>query len=276
MLIDWYTVGAQIINFVILVWLLKRFLYRPILRAIDAREARIAADLSDAKETRAEAEREREKFENKNADLERQRDARLEEVTREANQKRHRLMDAARRAAEQLRAKQIEALRREQDSLSQDIVRRARDEVLAISRQALEDLANQSLESAMTDVFLDRLQDLDESARRQLADNLAGSGEAIRLRSAFPLPEAQQTRLREALTEALDMEMSIHFETAPEIIGGIELVGGGHKLGWSVEEYLHTLERHLVERIEAHVHEAGNSSRKPSDHQSGASEDASE
>lgn len=275
MLIDWYTVGAQIINFVILVWLLKRFLYRPILRAIDAREARIAADLSDAKETRAKAEREREKFENKNADLERQRDERLEEVTREASHKRHRLMDAARRAAEQLRAKQIEALRREQDSLSQDIVRKARAEVLAISRQALEDLANQSLESAMTDVFLDRLQGLDESNRRELADDLAGSGDAISLRSAFPLPEVQQTRLREALTNALETEITIRFEAAPEIIGGIELVGGGHKLGWSIEEYLHALERHLVERIEAYVREASSSSIKTSDRQSPASEDAS-
>lgn len=276
MLIDWYTVGAQIINFVILVWLLKRFLYRPILRAIDAREERIAANLSEAKETRAEAEHERERFEEKNADLERQRDERLEQVAREASQKRHRLMNAARRAAEQLRAKQIEALRREQDSLSEDIVRRARAEVLAISRQALEDLANQSLESAMTDVFLDRLEGLDESDRRELAEDLAGSSEAIRLRSAFPLPEEQQTRLREALTEALETKLAIRFETAPEIIGGIELAGSGHKLGWSIEEYLRALERHLVERIEAHVGEAGTASRQSSARQSSTSEEASE
>jgi F-type H+-transporting ATPase subunit b len=39
MLIDWFTVGAQVLNFLILVWLLKRFLYGPILDAIDARLA---------------------------------------------------------------------------------------------------------------------------------------------------------------------------------------------------------------------------------------------
>ena len=48
MLIDWFTVGAQVLNFLILVWLLKRFLYKPILNAIDAREKRIAAELADA------------------------------------------------------------------------------------------------------------------------------------------------------------------------------------------------------------------------------------
>jgi F-type H+-transporting ATPase subunit b len=48
MLIDWFTVGAQVVNFLILVWLLKRFLYKPILHAIDERERRIAKELADA------------------------------------------------------------------------------------------------------------------------------------------------------------------------------------------------------------------------------------
>jgi F-type H+-transporting ATPase subunit b len=55
MLIDWFTVSAQVVNFLILVWLLKRFLYRPILNAIDAREKRIATELADADAKRAEA-----------------------------------------------------------------------------------------------------------------------------------------------------------------------------------------------------------------------------
>ena len=45
MLIDWFTVGAQTLNFVILVWLMKRYLYKPVLDAIDAREQRIASEL---------------------------------------------------------------------------------------------------------------------------------------------------------------------------------------------------------------------------------------
>ena len=48
MLIDWFTVGAQVLNFLILIWLLKRFLYKPILHAIDEREERIATELANA------------------------------------------------------------------------------------------------------------------------------------------------------------------------------------------------------------------------------------
>ena len=59
MLIDWFTIGAQALNFIVLVWLLKRYLYKPILDAIDAREQRIATELADAAAKKAEAKKER-------------------------------------------------------------------------------------------------------------------------------------------------------------------------------------------------------------------------
>ena len=77
MLIDWFTVGAQAINFIILVWLLKRFLYKPILDAVDAREKRIATELADADAKKAEAEKERDEFQHKNEEFDRQRAALL-------------------------------------------------------------------------------------------------------------------------------------------------------------------------------------------------------
>lgn len=65
MLIDWFTVGAQTLNFLILVWLMKRFLYQPVLDAIDAREQRIAQELADAAQKQAQAQQEREEFQKK-------------------------------------------------------------------------------------------------------------------------------------------------------------------------------------------------------------------
>ena len=46
MLIDWFTIIAQALNFLILAWLLKRFLYRPVLNALDEREKLIASELA--------------------------------------------------------------------------------------------------------------------------------------------------------------------------------------------------------------------------------------
>ena len=108
MLIDWFTVGAQALNFLILVWLMKRFLYKPILHAIDAREKRIAAELADADAKKAEAQKERDEFQHKNEEFDQQRAALLSKATDEAKAERQRLLDEARKAADVLSAKRGE------------------------------------------------------------------------------------------------------------------------------------------------------------------------
>src|SRR5450432_4766439 len=102
MLIDWFTVGAQAINFIILVWLLKRFLYKPSLDAVDAREKRVAAELADADAKRAEAKKERDEFQRKNEEFDRQRAELLSKASAEAKAERERLLGEARRAADAL------------------------------------------------------------------------------------------------------------------------------------------------------------------------------
>ena len=102
MLIDWFTVGAQALNFVILVWLMRRFLYKPILDAIDAREKKIAAELADAAAKKAEAKKERDEFQHKNEEFDQQRAALLSKATDEAKAERQRLLDEARKAADAL------------------------------------------------------------------------------------------------------------------------------------------------------------------------------
>ena len=102
MLIDWFTVGAQALNFLILVWLMRRFLYKPILHAIDEREKRIAAELSNADAKKAEAEKERDEFQNKNTEFDQQRAALLSKATDEAQAERQRLLDEAQEGGRRL------------------------------------------------------------------------------------------------------------------------------------------------------------------------------
>ena len=168
MLIDWFTVAAQAVNFLILVWLLKRFLYKPILDAIDAREKRIAAELEAADAIRAEASREREEFQEKNETFDQQRQAMLTKAADEANSERQRLIADAKKVAETLRANCEDALQREHVALNEEVTRRTQAEVFAIARKALTDLANLNLEEQMTDVFTRRLQALDDDCESRL------------------------------------------------------------------------------------------------------------
>jgi F-type H+-transporting ATPase subunit b len=249
MLIDWFTVLAQVVNFLILVWLLKRFLYRPILNAIDAREKRIAKELADADAKKAEAQKERDKFQHKNEEFDQQRAALLSKATDEAKAERQRLLDEARQAADALSAKRQEMLRSDAHDLNQAISRWTQQEVFAIARKALTDLATTSLEERLGEVFTRHLREMDGKARADLGEALKTASAPALVRSAFDLPAGQRAAIQNALNEAFSAEIRVRFETAPELVSGIELTTNGKKLAWSIADYLASLQRGVDELL---------------------------
>lgn len=264
MLIDWFTVLAQVVNFLILVWLLKRFLYRPILDAIDAREKRIAKELADADAKKAEAQKERDEFQHKNEELEQQRAALLSKATDEAKAERQRLLDDARKAADALAAKRQEALRSEQQNLSEALSRRARDEVFAIARKTLADLATTSLEERMGAVFARRLREMDGKAKAGLSDALKSASSPGIVRSAFDLPAEQRAVIQNAINETFSANIHLRFEAAPNLVSGIELATDGQKVGWTITDYLTSLEKGVDELLKE-KDKAEAQAKKPSD-----------
>ena len=230
MLFDWFTVGAQTLNFLILVWLMKRFLYKPILDAIDAREKRIALALSDAAAKQTEAQKERDEFQKKNDDFALQRNEMLSQVNDEIKAERQRLFDEARQAADALRVKRQDALASEFQNLQQDIARRSREEVFAIAQKVLTDLAGTTLEERIGEVFTRRLRELDDTAKASLATALKTASNTVQVRSAFELPPAQRAAMQRALDETFSSDIQIRFDTTPDVISGIELTANGWKV----------------------------------------------
>jgi F-type H+-transporting ATPase subunit b len=249
MLINWFTVFAQAVNFLILVWLLKRFLYKPILHAIDDREKGIATQLADAEAKKAEAQKERDDFQHKNEASDQERAALLKKAADEAKAERERLLDQARNDADALRAKRQDALQSEQRNLNQEIIRWTQREVFAITRKTLADLAGASLEERMGDVFVRRIRALDGAAKEQLATAFKTSTQTMSVHTAFDLPPAQKSAIESAVKETFAPDAQVRFETAPELVGGIELSSGGHKVAWSIADYLATLEKSAGELL---------------------------
>jgi len=153
MLIDWFTVGAQVVNFLILVWLLKRFLYKPILNTIDSREKRIAAELADAYTKKIEAQKEFDEFQYKNEEFDKQRAALLSQATDEAKAERQRLLNEAREAADALSAQRQETLKIDARNLSKAISRRDPAGSICNRAKDADDLATTSLEERLAEVF---------------------------------------------------------------------------------------------------------------------------
>lgn len=249
MLIDWFTVVAQIVNFLILVWLMKRFLYQPILDAIDAREKRIAAELADAEGKKAEAATEREEYRRKNGEFDRQRAELLNKTMGEAAAERQRLLDEARKDAEALRAKLQDAMRGEYRVLREEIARRAQAEAFAIARKALMDLSGASLEERMVDVFIRRLRELGSEEKQKLVSMLKSQPVPVLVRSAFGLTPAQRASIEDVVGGTLAAEIQVSFEIAPNLVGGIELTMQGEKIAWSIADYVASLEKSVNELL---------------------------
>lgn len=254
MLIDWFTVAAQAVNFLILVWLLKRFLYAPILNAIDAREKRMLAALAVAEAKQAEAQASMDEYARKYAELEAERVSVLKLATDDASIERQRLIDKARSDAENLRSRQQEQLQNEYLLLRDEIVTRTCAEVFAIAKKLLADLAGKSLEERFAEVFIQRLGTLDVDVQQQLA-----SATHVRVRSAFELPERTgiENSIRKLTTAAID------YEVVPELISGIELIAHGHKIAWSAADYLSILENDVSALIK--IQPGGDQNEKPAE-----------
>jgi len=263
MLIDWFTVAAQVVNFLILVWLMKRFLYKPILHAIDEREKRIATELANAGKKKAEAQKESDDFKHKNEEFDKQRAALLSKATDDAKAERQRLLDEARKDAAALSSKLQEALRDQEHTLHQAISRRTQQEVFAITRKTLTDLATVSLEERLGEVFTRRLREMDAKAKAGLAQALKTASDPALVRSAFDLPAQQRAAIQNALNETFSADIHIRFETAPELISGIELSTNGQKVAWSIADYLMSMEKSVDELLKENDKPIAKTEHKP-------------
>jgi F-type H+-transporting ATPase subunit b len=264
MIFDWFTVGAQVLNFLILVFLMWRFLYKPILHAIDAREERIAAELADADAKSAEATKERDEYQHKNEEIDQERAALFTQVKDEAEAERQRLLAKARQGAAALSSKLQETLRSDAHQLNQAIGQRAQQEVFAIARKALAELAGASLEERLGEVFICRLREMESTAKTSLGEALKAAADPARVRSAFDLPTEQRAAIQRAINETFSADVRLRFERAPDLISGIELATNGLKVGWSIAEYLTSLQEGVGELLKAEGRPAAKGEPKPS------------
>ena len=146
-------------------------------------------------------------------------------------------------------AKRQETLRNDAHHLNQAIARRTQQEVFAIARKALTDLATTGLEERLGEVFTRRLREMDGKAKEGLAQALKTASAPALVRSAFDLPAKQRATIQNALNETFSADIHVRFETAPDVISGIELTTNGQKVAWSIADYLVSLEKGVDELL---------------------------
>ena len=263
MKINWFTVIVQIVNFLVLVWLLKRFLYKPILKGIDDREKLIASQLKDAELKKAEANKERDDFQKKNLDFEQQLAAKMNMALEEVKTERQKLLEEARTESNLLRSNLEKAFRDDEKNMSQEIARKTKEEVFAIARKTLGDLSSLSLEEQTINIFISRLAGLKDEQRKEFIAAFGTQALPLLIRSAFELPPLQRSEIEKAVKEVIATTVVFQYEISPELVSGIEMNANGYKLSWNISDYLDSLKHGIVGDLGKEKGEKVNVTRKP-------------
>lgn len=245
MLIDWFTVLAQIVNFLILVGLLKYFLYGRILSAIEERERKISTQVQEAEARSKDAEQEAASYRQKSQELEKRKEELLNQAKHEADVQRAADLQRIREEVNTIRRRWHETIAQEKTAFLQHVRRCTVAQVYEIARRALQDLANEELERHFVKIFLERVEQWSSENWDALRESIGDSQNPIVVQSAFALPQATQQQITQVFWERLRRNIPMTFETVPDLVCGIEVRTIGHTMAWRLESYLQSLEEHL-------------------------------
>ncbi len=243
--LDWFTLIAQIVNFIILVVLLKKLLYKPIVNAMQERENKIKEHLEEAKKKKGQANEIKAQYEQKQREIEEKRDDIMQEAKHDAEKRRKELVADAREEVKQLRRRWTTALQRDKENFQDTLRNYILKEVHNTVRRVTEDLADTHLEQQTLRVFLQRVEKIDEDEKEKFAAAVRESDGDVKVRSAFDLPEDSRDDLRDIIRKQVGNDVTLEFTTSSDLILGVEVGVKGHKIAWSLSDYLESLEARL-------------------------------
>lgn len=253
MQISWFTVIAQMINFLILVWLLKKFLYTPVLKMIDEREKTIADRFNKADIAVKQAKEEREKFEVKNSEFDAQKQELLEKAKSDAQKEKQKILDKARVDQLELKKKLGESFNSEKQSLKKKLSRAIRGETFEITKKIIEDLADITIEKQIINVFIERLDKLSEDEKKKIRSASGTKDMVISIQTAYKLREEQRKQIEEKLSSLIDRSVKFEYNVDAQLLGGVELIISDYKIGWSIDQYIKGFFNQIEDEIESEI-----------------------
>lgn len=239
--IDWITFAAQLVNLAILAALLHKFLFKPLLAAIDARDAHIASEVKNAETLAAAAEKRLEELNEKHREIDASRQNILDQARLVADNLKVRLEREIRDDVLEQKRRLAEELEQERKGLESELREAVVSNFTRLARKAFCELADANFETRVAEVLKDRFFTLpaEEQLRLKPVADEEGVLPPVTIRTAFETGERTRQEISAMLKEALDVpETAIRFETDSKLLCGLEITSAGNVLAWNFEEYL--------------------------------------
>jgi F-type H+-transporting ATPase subunit b len=236
--LNWSTFVLEIINFLVLVWILARFLYRPVMEVIEKRQAGIEQRLAEADERNERAGQLLAQCEQRVAlwQQERQqaRESLSQEIAAERDQRMAELHDKLQQERERLAAAEARRRADAERKMEESAVRQG----ARFASRLLEAASGPDTQARLVDLLLTELRRWSPERIAELQKEFGNSGTAMLVTSAFPLPDEDRRKLQQALAELAGAGTPVRFEQDSGLVAGLRVCIGARVLAANVRDEL--------------------------------------
>lgn len=248
--IDLFTVIAQIINFLVLVWLLKKFLYQKVLDILEERKRLVMKQIAEAEEKAKKAEEMSKSYDKRLKSLEEETEKVLRLTKQEADAEKQAILERARADAEENRMAWIRSLNSEKqafiDTLTDIVSSKINDLTGTIFRQ----LTGKELQSQTFNIFLEKIKILESAKIAKLNGLIADGGGLLIITTALPISDDLKEVFQQQLRENGVVFSGVRFQLEESLILGAEIRAGSMLVSWSVRDYLQDFKEILQTTLE--------------------------
>ncbi len=243
--LNWSTFILEIINFLVLVWILKHFLYRPVLDVIARRRAGIEKTLQDAEAHHEEAEKLRQQYEGRLGEWEQERQQARSKLTEDIEAERTTKLSQLQTELElqQEKARVAEA-RRQSDSMRK-MEETALEQGARFATRLLQHAAGPDTEARLIEMLLDDIKQLPDERMTALRNNVEQLPESIIVTTAYPLSGQQRQSIEQAVNKITRSDIPIEFQQNKNLLAGVRITIGAWILGADLQDELEGF-RHLT------------------------------
>lgn len=234
----WSTFFLEIVNFLVLVWILAHFLYTPVMDAIARRRAAIEKTVAESEAVKRNAVALQDQFERRLSDWEDERDKARAQLREEFQAERARQAEALRVTLEQEREKAEVLEERRLSHLRSHLEETVLQQGTEFLSRLLSRLASPELEQRLVDLALDDLGDLPPERRQTLAASLAGAETPITVTTAYPLDARRRERLAKSLRSLAGRPVACRWQEDATVLAGVRISIGPWLLGASLQDEL--------------------------------------
>lgn len=243
MQLDWTTFILEIINFLVLIWILQHFFYRPVLAVIARRQAEIDDSLQQAQQLQEEAEQLQTQYKNRLAEWDDEKLNARQLLAQEIEAQRTKKLDEVRTELESERQKAEIIAERKFTEQQQHAEVAALYQAARFSAKLFSRLAGPDVEQRLIGCFIDDLKNLPAIQQHTIQASLASANNQLQIASAYPLDQSVCDQLETLLKSIFKQAPEIQYIQDKELIAGLRVTLGAFVLQANLKDELQSFAR---------------------------------